>query len=222
MKKSDFFFEYNSPLVMFDVKGKEVKRASDHSVYNEAEVNVIVTILRNIIDVNEGQEGWEDKLKSIGIITGYNAQVTLITDKLSEIYGQQCNALDFIEIDSVDGFQGKEKDLIILSCVRSNNQRDIGFMRDDRRLNVALTRARRGLIVIGNADTLSGGDKLWANFIAFMRNSGRVVDAANIEQHLRSRFREDIVDESSESERVLIECLAEELPRQKFIEAVVS
>merc|ERR1712039_1153340 len=112
---------------------------------------------------------------------------------------------DFIDIDSVDGFQGREKDLIILSCVRSNGKKEIGFMRDDRRLNVALTRARRGLIVIGNADTLSAADKLWRNFIAFMRNSGRIVNAENIEQHLQTRFVDNNVDESPQIERVLIE-----------------
>ena len=82
----------------------------------------------------------------IGVIAPYAAQVRVLRERLP---------LHALEIDSVDGFQGREKEAIVISLVRSNPQAEIGFLGDVRRMNVALTRARRKLIVIGDSATLS-------------------------------------------------------------------
>lgn len=83
---------------------------------------------------------------AIGVITPYAAQVRLLREEMP---------LPGLEIDSVDGFQGREKEAIVLSMVRSNSEGEIGFLADVRRTNVALTRARRKLLVVGDSATLS-------------------------------------------------------------------
>ena len=69
-------------------------------------------------------------------------------------------------INTVDSFQGQEKDIIIISCVRSNEQANIGFLLDERRINVALTRAKHLMLVVGNGYTL-GSNEIWDSFLTF-------------------------------------------------------
>jgi superfamily I DNA and/or RNA helicase len=83
----------------------------------------------------------------IGVITPYRAQVRRLRELLADVSG--------LEVDSVDGFQGREKEAIVVSLVRSNPEGEIGFLGDTRRTNVAFTRARRKLIAIGDSATLA-------------------------------------------------------------------
>ncbi|KAK7955322.1 hypothetical protein PG988_016016 [Apiospora saccharicola] len=89
--------------------------------------------------------------QSIAVLTPYAAQMTLL--KSTALAGLDGN----IEVSSIDGFQGREADIVILVTVRCNERGEIGFLRDLRRMNVALTRARAGLIVLGNRATLTSG-----------------------------------------------------------------
>jgi superfamily I DNA and/or RNA helicase len=82
----------------------------------------------------------------IAVIAPYAAQVRLLREQLD---------VPALEIDSVDGFQGREKEAVVISLVRSNPNGEIGFLADTRRMNVALTRARRKLLVVGDSATLS-------------------------------------------------------------------
>jgi superfamily I DNA and/or RNA helicase len=84
--------------------------------------------------------------EAIAVIAPYAAQVKLLREKLGGAG---------LEIDSVDGFQGREKEAVVLSLVRSNSVGDVGFLADVRRMNVAMTRARRKLLIIGDSATLS-------------------------------------------------------------------
>lgn len=91
--------------------------------------------------------------------------------KLDESNESSASMEGELEVKSVDGFQGREKEIIILSAVRSNFQGNTGFLKDWRRLNVAITRARSGLIVVGDANTLSH-DHNWRDFIRWCQQNG--------------------------------------------------
>ena len=99
----------------------------------------------------------------IGVIAPYAAQVRLLRERLAERPG--------LEIDSVDGFQGREKEAIIISLVRSNARGEIGFLKDVRRMNVAMTRARRKLLVVGDSATLSA-DPFYVRMLEYFEGLG--------------------------------------------------
>ena len=105
------------------------------SIVNEIEAEIAIRIADDYLNDGVSEE-------DIGIISPYADQVKIIQENTP------------IEVKTVDGFQGREKEIIIISTVRSNNNGNIGFLSDLRRLNVAITRAKRKLIIIGNKDTL--------------------------------------------------------------------
>jgi hypothetical protein len=106
----------------------------------------------------------------IAVITPYVAQVRLLRATLTDL------CAGGLEVDSVDGFQGREKEAVVLDLVRSNDDGDIGFLADTRRMNVALTRARRFLLVVGDSATLAG-HPYYAAFLAAVGRHGEHVSA---------------------------------------------
>jgi ATP-dependent RNA/DNA helicase IGHMBP2 len=106
------------------------------------------------------------KPNQIAVISPYAAQVRLLRELLSNAANE-----DGSEIDTVDGFQGREQEAVIISLVRSNNTGEIGFLGDTRRMNVAWTRARRKLIVIGDSATI-GGHPFYQRMLEYFEATG--------------------------------------------------
>jgi len=118
----------------------------------------------------------------IGVITPYEGQRAYICSVFQRQTAFSHKAYEEIEVASVDSFQGREKDFILLSCVRSNQNQGIGFLNDPRRLNVALTRAKYGLVICGNAKVLGkqfrSQPSLWVNLLCHYKKYELVVEGA--------------------------------------------
>ncbi|GFP56268.1 hypothetical protein ACSS6W_006510 [Trichoderma asperelloides] len=109
------------------------------------------------------------KPSEIGVITPYEGQRSYIVSTMQNSGTYKKELYKDVEVASVDAFQGREKDFIVLSCVRSNDNQGIGFLSDPRRLNVALTRAKYGLVILGNPKVLSKHE-LWHNLLAHFKD----------------------------------------------------
>ena len=146
----DDFGIFDKPLVLLNTSGLEFFETKDPetlSSYNVGETDLCKRMVDYLKDKLKAEN------KDIGIITPYSAQVANLSNKITQ------DDYRGLEISTVDGFQGREKEIIILSLVRSNQKNQVGFLSDKRRLNVAITRPRRMLIVIGDIDTITNGNE---------------------------------------------------------------
>ena len=134
------------------------------SRYNEGELGVLVEHLLQL----RGSIPPEYPLPDVAVISPYREQVVRATDRIEETTALA--ELD-ITVNTVDGFQGREREVVYVSLVRSNDKSEIGFLADYRRMNVALTRARRQLVVIGDSATV-GNDPFFARFLAYVERAG--------------------------------------------------
>ncbi|CAA0833261.1 P-loop containing nucleoside triphosphate hydrolases superfamily protein [Striga hermonthica] len=144
------------PYSFINVRGgKEELDDVGHSRRNMVEVAVIVKLVQKLYKAWDGS----NESLSIGLISPYAAQVAAIRDRLHQKY-ENLNRFT-VKVKSVDGFQGGEEDIIIISTVRSHSGGSIGFLSSSQRTNVALTRARHNLWILGNERTLSKSDSVW-------------------------------------------------------------
>ena len=146
----DDFGIFDKPLVLLNTSGLEFFETKDPETLSSFNIGE-TDLCKRMVDY------LKDKLKAenkdIGIITPYSAQVANLSHKITQ------DEYKGLEISTVDGFQGREKEIIILSLVRSNQKHQVGFLSDKRRLNVAITRPRRMLVVIGDIDTITNGNE---------------------------------------------------------------
>ncbi|KAF8990245.1 P-loop containing nucleoside triphosphate hydrolase protein [Cyathus striatus] len=180
-------------LIFLDHSGMESRKG--RSKVNVTEANIVISVVEDLLLQNPVRLRGED----IGIIAPYVSQIALLTRLLTvdEPYKARFKEtlgdhgllqLSQIDVKTVDGFEGREKDIIIFSTVRNNTGGYIGFLADRRRLNVGLTRAKRGLFVIGNIKTLKTGrnygeavvkaekgDFSWRHYVSFLSEQGLVV-----------------------------------------------
>ncbi|XP_051116894.1 uncharacterized protein LOC127241743 [Andrographis paniculata] len=150
------------PYSFMDIRGgKEEFDEIRRSRRNMVEVAVAVKIVQKLF------KAWSSKCPTekltIGLVSPYNAQVAAIRYKIGKKYA---DFDDFVvKVKSIDGFQGGEEDIIIISTVRSNNVESIGFLSSPQRANVALTRARHCLWILGNERTLRKPGSVWEALI---------------------------------------------------------
>ncbi|KAL1308306.1 hypothetical protein HN51_050242 [Arachis hypogaea] len=150
---------YGSYAFINVAKGRE-QIGLGHSTKNTVEAAVISEIVGNL-----HKEFVRTKKKtSIGVISPYNAQVYEIQEKVKN-YTSVSDPDFSLSVRSVDGFQGGEEDIIIISTVRANGAGKVGFLSNRQRTNVALTRARYCLWIVGNGSTLFNSDSIWRKLV---------------------------------------------------------
>ena len=156
------------PMMFWAIYGTEDQGNGGVSYLNRSEAQGVASILTSLL--KNGIPG-----SNIGVITPYEAQRLYISRYLRQYGALSYDIYANIEIASVDSFQGREKDYIIFSCVRSNSLNSIGFLNDHRRLNVALTRAKYGILILGNPNVLQY-DSLWNSLLNFYQSHHCLVE----------------------------------------------
>ena len=167
---------FPQPAVWVDtrgLRGLKESRGRGPSLFNLPEARLVTTIARHLL--RNAPEGMD-----LGVIAAYAEQSALLRRLLrndGRVPGRK------LEIDTVDAFEGREKDIIVVSLVRSNKRREIGFLNLMQRINVALSRARRLLIVVGDTATLRGS--YFDRILRYMRERQSIVPGPRVIAQLR-------------------------------------
>lgn len=148
-----------TPYRFFDIVSRHQQNEKSKSFFNNQEARVALELVEKLIEILP-----HNQFKGrIGIISPYKEQIRALKDIVQKRFGN--TILYEIDFNTVDGFQGQEKEIIIMSCVRASETGSVGFLSDIRRMNVALTRARTTLWILGNKNSLKR-DKVWSKLIA--------------------------------------------------------
>ena len=158
--------DWDAPVAFVPVEGVEDTSPDGASKQNMDEAALAIRVVDMLLS------GADIVPSAIGVVTPYSGQVRLLNDLFENAGGREDGErYHGLEIKTVDGYQGREKEVIVLSAVRANDAGEIGFLKDRRRLNVAITRARRGLIVLGNPRTLRH-DSNWSSWCDWASERG--------------------------------------------------
>ncbi len=170
--RAELLMPNQQPVEFIDTAGcgyAEERDAETLSRFNEEEARLVIRRAESLID-EIGLNEWIERKLSLAIITPYRAQVDFLL-KLSAASAVLEPLKRLISINTVDAFQGQERDIIIISFVRSNEKSEVGFLSDIRRTNVAMTRARKKLIMIGDSATLCSHD-FYTALIDYVQGKG--------------------------------------------------
>uniref|UniRef100_A0A915E9R4 DNA helicase n=1 Tax=Ditylenchus dipsaci TaxID=166011 RepID=A0A915E9R4_9BILA len=158
----------DKPMMFWNCNGQEELSSSGTSYLNRAESINVEKITTQLLKAGFRPD-------QIGIITPYEGQRAYVVQFMQAQGSLHSDLYLDIEVANVDAFQGREKDIIIVTCVRSNESGGIGFLNDPRRLNVALTRAKYGLVIIGNAKVLAR-QLLWNHLLVMFKEKDCLVE----------------------------------------------
>ncbi|WP_257448640.1 AAA domain-containing protein [Archangium lipolyticum] len=148
------------PVLFLDTAGKgfdEELEQDTGSLFNRGEADLVIARVKELLAAGLAP-------RELAVITPYRAQAHALRERVEQLSPD-------VEVDTVDAFQGREKDAILVSLTRSNSEGQLGFLTDLRRINVALTRARRHLFVVGDSATLSG-NPFYSRFIESTQEGG--------------------------------------------------
>ncbi len=156
----------NTPIELIDTAGcsfDEYQNPETISLSNTGEADLLFKHLTILLENYENSK--QEYKISVGIISPYKEQIEMLSEKLKE-QNYSNNCVSHISVKTIDGFQGEERDVIYISLVRSNPNSEIGFLSDVRRMNVALTRAKKKLVVIMDTSTV-GNHPFYKAFIEY-------------------------------------------------------
>ncbi|MBP7821720.1 MAG: AAA family ATPase [Saprospiraceae bacterium] len=156
-------FDINSPIQFIDTAGCGFDEKSNALWQSKSNPDEYHIIREHLISMIENSDIAQEALPRIAIISPYSDQVNFIKE---EIKSEPLFAHLDIDVNSIDGFQGQEREIIYISLVRSNDKQDIGFLNDYRRMNVAMTRAMKKLVIIGDSATI-GLNKFYSKFLDY-------------------------------------------------------
>ncbi|KAF2935520.1 hypothetical protein DAI22_04g236900 [Oryza sativa Japonica Group] len=167
--------------------GHETTEKHGRSLKNTIEVAAVLWIVRRLFE----ESVFLGSKLTVGVVSPYNAQVRAIQEKIGKTYDMYD---DFsVKVKSVDGFQGAEEDVIIISTVRSNRAGSVGFLTNLQRTNMALTRAKHCLWIVGNGTTLSNSRSVWQKVVNDAKHRGCFFEASEY-KHLSNAIVNAVIE----------------------------